>query len=612
MRITKVKLDNYVCFYKAPEFELGPGINFVVGKNNSGKTALVNALTPTIEGHPHRSQATAPESNPAVSDLACEIEYEFGDQEIVTLLRRMGRRFYLPLSPASSSDSWGQRFRHGMPNGFLSAGSDRLRFHYNSDGLTAVNLDGYPYIFHLTSDATHDCYLFEFNDEMRMSRGRLQYQSVSNDVISCSATDVCWSTVERQIPSLIFRFQAERRISATDSPSGSSNLASDASNLPQVLHTLKNTKDERFREYFHHVALVFPTITEILTIPHENEIELTIGEYDPPLGLDHLRRSLDAYGTGLGQVMAMLYVVHHYQDPRVIIIDEPHSFLHPGAIRMLLEIFGKFPQHQYILTTHSPTAIMSVDKKTVLLVARRNKASKVKSVNVDDNAELEEALEELGTRRSDIFGMDTYIWVEGKTDKICFNLVMDKHGGLPAGVEIIDLVHTGDFRDKKRGALIEQVYARLSGSVGILPSVLAFVFDGDLQNDDFEETDTRKFLPRQNYESYLIAPEILADILNRDAADDKSKDHTADSVKQWIRKKEGKEYDDLEWLATVDGKNFLNKLFNCLGGISYKDHTAAYGEEITSRILADNPNHFQEIVDLIKRILNRDKQPEAT
>ena len=30
------------------------------------------------------------------------------------------------------------------------------------------------------------------------------------------------------------------------------------------------------------------------------------------------------------------------------------------------------------------------------------------------------------------------------------------------------------------------------------------------------------------------------------------------------------------------------------------------------RILADNLDHFQEIVDLIKRILNRDKQPEAT
>ena len=50
MRITKVKLDNYVCFYDTPEFELGPGINFVVGKNNAGKTALLDAAEFCGEG----------------------------------------------------------------------------------------------------------------------------------------------------------------------------------------------------------------------------------------------------------------------------------------------------------------------------------------------------------------------------------------------------------------------------------------------------------------------------------------------------------------------------------------------------------------------------------
>ena len=37
MRITKVKLDNYVCFLKTPELELGPGVIIIVGANNSGE-----------------------------------------------------------------------------------------------------------------------------------------------------------------------------------------------------------------------------------------------------------------------------------------------------------------------------------------------------------------------------------------------------------------------------------------------------------------------------------------------------------------------------------------------------------------------------------------------
>ena len=46
MRISKFKLNNYVSFYdqNAQDIELGPGINFIVGKNNSGKTALIDAL----------------------------------------------------------------------------------------------------------------------------------------------------------------------------------------------------------------------------------------------------------------------------------------------------------------------------------------------------------------------------------------------------------------------------------------------------------------------------------------------------------------------------------------------------------------------------------------
>ena len=43
-------------------------------------------------------------------------------------------------------------------------------------------------------------------------------------------------------------------------------------------------------------------------------------------------------GTGVGQVLAMLFVALNSKYPRSIIIDEPQSFLHPSALRKLLEI----------------------------------------------------------------------------------------------------------------------------------------------------------------------------------------------------------------------------------------------------------------------------------
>ena len=421
-----------------------------------------------------------------------------------------------------------------------------------------------------------------------------------------------WGDLRPFVFDRIYEFHAERPVRANASPDQNFNLQSDAANLAQVLNSLKNAHVHFFyNDYMTAVRTILPSVEDVLTITERDSqtdqlaVNLRISQLESSRRREDLAQPLDKCGTGVGQILAMLYVVLFYDksQPRVIIIDEPNSFLHPGAVCKLLEIFQEHDHHQYIIATHSPTAIMSVKKKRILLVTRENQISSVKSVNVTDNAEMEVMLKEIGSSRSDIFGMDAYIWVEGKTDKMCFDLIMDKHGGLPAGVEIIDLVHTGDFTDKKRGALIEQIYGRLSGSVGILPSVLAFVFDGDLQNDDFKETDTRKFLSRQNYESYLIVPDILADILNRDAADDKPKDHTADSVKQWIRDKESKEYDDPESLKSVDGAKLLDSMFQDLAGVSYENHKAAYGEEITKHILANEPNHFQEIVDLIKSIL---------
>lgn len=600
MRITKVKLDNYVCFYDSPEFELGPGINFVVGKNNSGKTALLDALSCTPDRKAHQSLCVIPErpgmhNESDVTDY--ELEYQFDDGEVQATLTQPGiAQIYIPIF----SENWNADDRNRQLE--LDLASDHtslaLRFRYRDNRANSLFLRD-DTVWKASTTETLRCFVIPVADFGKNCQSRGQHTvEVSNTFIG---------VLERYARSRIYRFQAERHTYEESSPNQNFELRSNAANLAQVLHSLKDDDPSAFERYFSLLQRIFPDIREIKTPVMDGKVKLRISDYDATLRRPDLAIDLADRGTGLGQVMAMLFVILFYEDTRVIIIDEPYSFLHPSAIRELLAIFREFCQHQYILSTHSPTAIMSVPERTIILVQRAETVSSANKLDSLNNRDLEAALNEVGTKRSDIFGMDAVIWVEGKTDKICFNLVMDKHGGLPAGVEIIDLVHTGDFSDKKRGALIEQIYARLSGSVGILPSALAFVFDGDLQNDDFEETHTRKFLPRQNYESYLIYSEILADILNRDAADDKSKDHTADSVRQWIRDNEGKEFDDAEWLKSVDGAKLLSAMFQDLAGISYKGNKAQYGEEITKRILEECPNHFQEIVDLIKSIL-----PDAT
>ncbi|MCC0179139.1 ATP-binding protein [Waterburya agarophytonicola K14] len=100
----------------------------------------------------------------------------------------------------------------------------------------------------------------------------------------------------------------------------------------------------------------------------KNEVELRIWSIDPETDRDDLAFPLEACGTGVSQVLAILYVVITSKEPRTIIIDEPQSFLHPGAARKLIEILQDFPQHQYFISTHSPSIISAANPSTITLL----------------------------------------------------------------------------------------------------------------------------------------------------------------------------------------------------------------------------------------------------
>jgi predicted ATPase len=79
-----------------------------------------------------------------------------------------------------------------------------------------------------------------------------------------------------------------------------------------------------------------------------NLVELFIWPHETWTERLDLAVPLAKCGTGVGQLLAIFYVIVTADQPRVIIIDEPQSFLHPGAVRKLLEVLSEYPYHQFI------------------------------------------------------------------------------------------------------------------------------------------------------------------------------------------------------------------------------------------------------------------------
>jgi predicted ATPase len=108
-------------------------------------------------------------------------------------------------------------------------------------------------------------------------------------------------------------------------------LEPNGANLAAVLGTMQ-ANHLRFARYNEHVREVFPTINQVSVFMIGNQFEVRLWSADPATERDDLAIPLQESGTGVGQVLAILYVAMTVSSG-VIVIDEPNSFLHPGAAK---------------------------------------------------------------------------------------------------------------------------------------------------------------------------------------------------------------------------------------------------------------------------------------
>lgn len=60
MYFNEIEIENYKCFKDKVTLKLEQGINVIIGKNNVGKTALIEALSLQFPDKPHYSVETFP------------------------------------------------------------------------------------------------------------------------------------------------------------------------------------------------------------------------------------------------------------------------------------------------------------------------------------------------------------------------------------------------------------------------------------------------------------------------------------------------------------------------------------------------------------------------
>lgn len=606
MRIVSIQIENYKSFRSSEEIVFSPGFNVIVGKNNSGKTALVEGLSLKFNHKPHTSLVSVPyNGSPHDMNSLVTMKISVSREEAMKVLLEKNTTFQIPQTKLDVEEQIAEI------NNNLLRGEITIQSHFNGNDLAGalwLELGDYP---------SNNALTYSINKDDLKHSLKAKNSGKTNNVDFAHV-------LAAGLKEKIYFFVAERLKVGQQTIGINRLLAPDASNLAEVLHHLHTSNTSRFNRIVDYLRIVFPDIKGVTTPVMDtsaSQTEIKLWFVAPNSEREDLAQPLQESGTGVGQVLSILYVVLETQEATAIIIDEPQSFLHPGALRRLFSILkNEFSDHQYIVTTHSPNVISSSSPNNIIMVTKEESVSITTIIDQEENNQMRLVLAEVGASLSDVFGADHILWVEGKTEEICFTILVTKILRRPLlGTAIVGVIHVGDFENKRYSKTIFEIYERLSKAKGLLPPAIGFIFDKENRSKeeirDFQRRSKGRisFTSRRMYENYLLNINAIVVLINS-IDEERDQPVSPDDIEKWIKtNKWNNEYfgknitksdkNEEFWITNVHGANILADIVRHFTENRYEYEKILYGEALTESIIEHSPEEFDEIAQLIKEKL---------
>jgi hypothetical protein len=623
MVISKFQIANYKSYRDSGEIEFKPGFNVLTGQNSAGKTALLDALTLQFSPTPHISDRTVPfRGAPPDPISSARITFAISGEELVSLLRGIGpggRFFRRPAARSvlpsgrtidSSANGMNVALREIVDQRLLYV-STRLSRSSRGESWTPEAPDGFGVY---QADRPNG------NGQAFYYRADLDQDGILTVVGANAAPENSSSDVRivmaGQLRSRIYRFLAERFIVGQSAFGANPTLASNAANLPEALNVLDGNT-ARFQRLNALMREILPQVRHVSVRPIGNsQVQILIWPIDYSTEKDYLAIPLNECGSGVAQVLAILYVVVTSEHPQAIIVDEPQNFLHPGALRKLIEVLKRYPQHQYILATHAPNVITASDPATVTIVRSTEDGTKLQAINPADSKDLKLYLSEIGAHLSDVFGADNVLWVEGETEEECFPRILKGVAGRSLmGTAVVGIRQTGDFSSRDRRKVLE-LHRRLSQANTLMPPVIGFIFDQECLSSTGKSDIERMgqgmvhFLPRRMYENYLLNPAAIAAVANSiggfrgTALSEEEIGLILGAKRQDLHYFcRGTRQIPPEWLLYIDGAKMLSDIFQEMSENRVVYDKTTHSVALTDWLIQNDPEALREVANLLSALI---------
>lgn len=423
MRIEKINIRNYRGIRNSGWIEFNR-LNAIVGKNDAGKSSILHA----INAFYNETKLTAEDRYYGATDEETVIEVQFYGEElekIPSILLDSGGFLHIKKHASQTGDSYKtsiivRDFGNSAYKNIFQLTAAKCNSICKGIGMVIPETCDKESLYQLVDELMKtetDFALEEYEIKGTILKGILKelYPQYSL-FLADTSLDTGASAFQNQFKKIITT-AIEAHIEEFD------NLKS------EVSHTL-NEEIKKIGEY---MVKHYPSMNQLTPNISYDWSKLVNFEVIMKDSAEY-EVSLSHKGTGIQRLFMVSYFQYlaehtvNDEESYIFAIEEPETFLHPGAQRTLLESLKKIAEHhQVIITTHSPVFASEVNNKNIIVAQKTHTES---IYNQGDNISAELLAEELGVRANDnILNSKLLIFVEGSNDVKFWEIVYEKFVG---------------------------------------------------------------------------------------------------------------------------------------------------------------------------------------